>query len=119
MKKTKDILDRRKCPDETYINRYALHQCSIEERREIEAHLAECSLCRREAVYLTKAQSDIQDEEKWGKLPDRVYKKAMALVKTVTEPKTSHLEICLRFLREQWEIVRHTGLLMPQPVASF
>lgn len=120
MKNFKNETDRIGCPDEIKINRYVLHQCSEKERQEIQAHLVKCPLCRSEVVFPTKNQSEIQDEKRWGKLPDRLYNKGMAFIKEKIREKqlVSPLEICLRFFREQWEIMRHTGTIISQPVLA-
>ena len=118
MKNDRDKPDRDKCPDEIRINRYILHECKEEERREIENHLIECRLCRMEVVSLTQVQSDIQNEEKWDEQPDHVYDKGMTFIKRMTLPQESLLEVCLRFISEQWEIIRFNGTLIPQPALS-
>jgi len=115
MKNLKDKLKRKTCPDETLINRYVLHQCSQKERHEIETHLSECPFCRKEVVFLTQSQAEIQDEEQWDELPEWMINKSMGLVKEI---KNSMLEIFLQFIRGQWKIVRHSGIFVPQPVPA-
>ncbi len=115
-----DTLDRRTCLDEIKINRYILHQCSTKERQGIESHLRKCSLCRYEVICLTKAQSEIQNEKRWEELPEHLYLKGMEIVKEMKEApvKASALEICLRLIGERWKIVRHTGIMISQPVLA-
>ncbi len=114
-----DKSERGSCPDEIHINRYVLHQCSKKERQEIETHLIKCHLCRMEVVLLIQTSMKIHNEENWAELPERVYNKGMALIKRMTDPQEeSYLDICLRFIREQWEIVRHTGTLILQPALA-
>lgn len=120
IKNIKDRYGGDTCLDETRINKYVLRQCSAKERQDIEAHLAICSQCRREVVLLKKIQPDIQDDKKWCQLPQGLYSKAIALVKgmsgsPVTTPNVPVLEICIRFVCEKWEVIRHTGRIMPQP----
>ena len=115
MKNLKDKLKRKPCPDEILINRYVLHQCSQKERNEIESHLAECPFCRKEVVFLTQSQADIQNEEAWDELPEWMINKSMGLVKEI---KNSMLEIFLQYIRGQWKIIRHSGIFVPQPVPA-
>ncbi|MGA1865101.1 MAG: zf-HC2 domain-containing protein [bacterium] len=110
--------DRSECPDEILINRYVLHQCSSKERKEIEAHLIECSLCRYEVVSLTDSQPEIQDDKKWGDLPERVFEKGLELIKKMQGSQKAPLEICLKFIQNKWNIIRHTGILIPQPTLA-
>jgi hypothetical protein len=119
MKNLKDKSDRSRCLDEIEINRYVLHQCSDKERQKIQAHLVECPLCRSEVVFLKKNQPEIQDEKKWGELPEQLYNKGTAFIKEMIKKQSvSPLEIFLRFFQNQWEIVRHTGTVIPQPVSA-
>lgn len=110
--------DRSECPNEILISRYVLHQCSPKERREIEAHLIKCSLCRYEVVSLTETQPEIQDDKKWGDVPERILKKGMELIKRKQGSQSAPLEICLRFIHNKWNIIRHTGILTPQPILA-
>lgn len=116
MKKLKDDSDRNSCPDEIKINRYVLHQCSSEERREIEAHLVMCPFCRSEVVFMIKTQPEIQDDKKCVEFPEHLHNKGMDFLNRMVKGHGSALEILLRFFREQWEIVRHTGTVITQPV---
>lgn len=111
-------LERIECPNEILINRYVLHQCSPEERKEIEAHLIKCSLCRYEVVSLTETLPEIQDDKKWGDLPERILKKGMELIKKKQGSQRAPLEICLQFIHNKWNIIRHTGILIPQPILA-
>lgn len=118
MKYHRDKINRNVCPNENSINHYILHKCSTKERQEIEEHLIKCPICRREIVILTQANAEIQDKKKWDEIPDQVHIKESALIKDLTDPHESYMDICLRFIREKWEIIRYTGILTPQPSLS-
>lgn len=118
MKGLKDKSKGGACPDEININRYVLNQCSSKERQKIEKHLAKCTSCRKEVVFLIQAQPLIQNEEMWGELPDRLYNKALAFVKRMTSTQGSSLDICIQFVHEKWQIIRHTGTLISQPALA-
>ena len=123
MKNLKNKSDRKTCPDEIQINRYVLHQCTAEERKVIEGHLVKCPLCRSDVILLIKSQSEIDDEGEWDELPEGLYNKGMVLVrKMIKTPLKATvgdtLEIVLRFIHDQWEIIRHTGVDVPHPVLA-
>jgi len=82
--------------------------------------LVECPLCRSEVIYLTNPQPEIQDETKWKELPEHLFQKGMEIVKKMKKifAEASPLEICVRFIREQWEILHHTGTMIPQPAMA-
>lgn len=113
------VYDRKTCLEEAQIARYVMHQCSAEERREMEDHLVRCPLCRSEVIFVTRNQSEIQDERKWGELPDNLYNLGMSVVcPPHVKPPVDTLEIVLRFIHDQWEIIKHTGTLIPCPVLA-
>jgi hypothetical protein len=123
MKNNKAKFDRKSCPDEIQINRYVLHQCTAEERKAMERHLVQCPLCRSDVILLVKSQSEIDDAGEWEELPERLYSKGMDLVRGMIKSPVkatvyATLEIVLRFIHDQWEIIKHTGVDVPHPVLA-
>lgn len=118
MKNVIDKPNRDACPSEININRYILHNCSFKERKEIEDHLTRCPLCRMEVVTFSQVQSEMEEQEKWEECPAKIYNQSMSFIKRMVGPQESRLDICLRFIREQWELFRYTGTLIPQPALA-
>ncbi|MBN2372494.1 zf-HC2 domain-containing protein [bacterium] len=118
MKETNVSFKRGKCLDEILISRYVHQLCSSKERQDIESHLAKCPSCRKELVNLAKLEKEIQNEGEWEPLPDRLFKKGMKIIKDMKEHNKGSLEICLRFVHDTLNLLRHTGNLIPQPVLA-
>ena len=110
--------ERTGCLDEIDIAHYVSLQCAKPERRRIESHLAECSLCRRELVLLTQAQNEIQNESQWDKLPATIHEEAMKFIRDkidnqpIDNQQADILKIVLEWMKDHWEIVSHTGNLV-------
>lgn len=118
MKETNVSFKRDKCLDEILISRYAHQLCSSKERQDIEEHLAKCASCRNELATLARLETEIQNEGEWEPLPDRLFKKGMKIIKGMKGRNKGSLEICLRFVHDTLDLLRHTGNLIPQPVLA-
>lgn len=133
MRNHSNKLNRETCPEKILINRYVLHQCSQEERQQMEAHLIKCSLCRRTVVFLAKTKSETEEEDRWDEVPEQILNKSMELVKhfqrsyfpnyervkqLVKDFQGLTLEIILKFTNGHWKVSRHTGTYLPQPVLA-
>lgn len=99
---------RTECPDEEVLAGY-LDGISLEEKRsDIEAHLADCSVCLEQAIVACKAEGRSGAEEAHRELVERV----MALV-PASHGESPFLELVVRLVKDSLELISTSGKLVP------
>ncbi|MGA1843044.1 MAG: anti-sigma factor family protein [bacterium] len=102
-------LPDRNCIPEEMLEDYLDHRSPPVQREEVEAHLADCSVCFDRMMILRAMRSEEQVP-----LPQRLLDRVRDLV---PETRPNCLELVLGFAIETIHIIRHTGIILsPAPM---
>jgi len=111
-----NCLDRESCPDENIIGLYLENLLTGRKKTKLVNHLQQCPDCQEQIKILTEIKTGMEDEKNLIPFPDKLKQNAIDLFSLVKPPNI--LDIAIEFVKGQWEILKHTGVVLNAPALA-